>query len=89
YMELLRHNYDVTVGISGSREIDFVAEKSGQKMYVQVCYLLASEETVGREFGVLEQIRDNFPKYVLSMDDIDRSRNGIIHKNIVDFLLEE
>lgn len=57
------------------------------KIYVQVTYLLASEETIEREFGVLEQIPDNFPKYVVSMDEIDFSRNGIKHMNIREFLL--
>jgi uncharacterized protein len=89
YMELLRRDYEVTVGMAGSKEIDFVAEKKGRKLYVQVCYLLAGEETIAREFNVLEEVRDNYPKYVLSMDKVDRSRNGIINRNIVDFLMEE
>ncbi len=87
YMELLRRGYEVTVGKSKNAEVDFCATKSGAIVYVQVAYLLASEETVEREFSVLETIPDNYPKYVLSMDEIDRSRNGIIHKNIRDFLL--
>ena len=86
YMELLRRGYAVTVGKAGSREIDFVCQKQNEKLYVQVCYLLASEETVKREFGVYETIPDNFPKYVVSMDEIDMSRNGIKHRNIRDFL---
>ena len=56
---------------------------------VQVTYLLASEETVAREFGAYDGIRDNFPKYVVSMDELDLSRNGIKHRNIRDFLLAE
>ncbi|MBN1519594.1 MAG: ATP-binding protein [Spirochaetales bacterium] len=87
YMELLRRGYEVTVGKTKSAEVDFCAMRGPALVYVQVCYLLASEETVKREFSVLESIPDNFPKYVLSMDEIDRSRNGIIHKNIRDFLL--
>lgn len=55
---------------------------------IQVAYLLASEETIKREFGVYDQVRDNFPKYVLSLDEFDFSRNGIKHCNIRDFLLE-
>lgn len=86
YMELLRRNYSVTVGKAGEKEIDFVCEKRGQKLYVQVCYLLATEDTVKREFGVYESIRDNFPKYVVSLDEFDMSRNGIEHCNIRDFL---
>ncbi|MCM1119419.1 MAG: ATP-binding protein [bacterium] len=89
YLELLRRGYEVTVGRIGDREIDFVCEKGGEKLYVQVAYLLASDETVAREFGTYERIRDNFPKYVVSLDEFDMSRNGIKHRNIRDFLLME
>lgn len=88
-LELLRRNFKVFVGKKNDAEIDFIAEKNGSKIYVQVAYLLASEETVRREFSVYELIKDNFPKYVVSMDELDFSRNGIIHKNIRDFLLGE
>jgi len=88
YLELLRHGYTVTVGrIGGDKGIDFVCDKSGKRIYVQVCYLLASESTVKREFEVYSSVPDNFPKYVISMDEFDMSRDGIIHKNIKDFLL--
>lgn len=87
YMELLRRDYKVTVGRSGDKEIDFVCDKRGEKLYVQVTYLLASEETISREFGAYNNIRDNFPKYVVSLDEFDMSRNGIKHRNIRDFLL--
>lgn len=86
YLELLRRGYQVTVGKAGEQEIDFVCEKSDQKLYVQVCYLLAAEDTIQREFGAYDSIRDNFPKYVVSLDEFDLSRNGIKHKNIRDFL---
>lgn len=89
YMELLRRGYDVTVGKAKNAEIDFCASRGSATIYVQVCYLLASDETVDCEFTALETIPDNFPKYVLSMDTIDRSRNGIIHKNVRDFLLSD
>lgn len=89
YMELRRRGYSVTVGRIGDREVDFVCDKRGDRLYVQVTYLLASEDTVQREFGVYDKIRDNYPKYVVSMDEIDLSRNGIRHRNIRDFLLEE
>ena len=56
-------------------------------MYIQVTYLLAEASTIEREFSVLEAIEDNFPKYVISMDKVNRSRNGIVHKNIIDFLM--
>ena len=88
YMELLRRGYTVTVGKLGEREIDFVCEKRGEKLYVQAAYLLASEETVQREFGVYEGIKDNFPKYVVSMDELDFSRDGIKHRNIREFLTQ-
>lgn len=88
-LELLRRNFKVFVGKKDESEIDFIAERNGVKMYVQVAYLLASEETVRREFSVYDSIKDNFPKYVVSMDEFDFSRNGIIHRNIRDFLLEE
>lgn len=86
YMELLRRGYTVTVGKAGDKEIDFVCQKQNEKLYVQVCYLLASEETIRREFGIYKTIPDNFPKYVVSMDEIDMSSNGIKHRNIRDFL---
>ena len=86
YMELLRRGYKVNVGRIGDKEIDFVCRKQNNKLYVQVTYILASPETVEREFGSLEQIPDNFPKYVVSMDEPDMSRNGIKHCNIRKFL---
>ena len=86
-LELLRRNFKVYVGKNGETEIDFIAEKQGKKIYVQVAYFLASEETIKREFSVYDSIKDNYPKYVVSMDDFDFSQNGIIHKNIKDFLL--
>lgn len=89
YLELLRRGYKVTVGKTGEKEIDFVCDKRGDKLYVQVTYLLASEDTIKREFGAYDTIRDNFPKYVVSLDEFDMSRNGIKHQNIRDFLLAE
>lgn len=88
YMELLRRGYTVFVGKIDNQEIDFVCHKQNDKIYIQVSYLLASEETIAREFGVLDKVQDNYPKYVISMDEFDMSRNGIKHKNIIDFLLE-
>lgn len=86
-LELLVRGYTVTVGKIGNYEIDFVAKKGSKIMYLQVTYLLASDETIQREFGVYRYIRDNYPKYVLSMDDFDFSQNGIQHENIRHFLL--
>ena len=88
-LELLRRGYQVSVGKVGEYEIDFVAEKSAEKIYVQVSYLLASEETIRREFSIYKRIQDNFPKYVLSMDELDFSQDGIKHLNVRDFLLRE
>ena len=89
YLELLYRGYDVKVGKTDDYEIDFVAYKGSETLYVQVCYLLASAETVEREFGNLERIKDNYPKYVISGDLPDFSRNGIKHYNIIKFLLNE
>ena len=89
HMELLRRGYAVTVGKVGNREIDFVCHRHGEKLYVQVAYLLATEDTIQREFGVYELIRDNYPKYVVTMDELDMSRNGIKHRNIRNFLTAE
>ena len=87
YMELLRRGYTVTVGKNKDKEIDFVATKAGNKIYIQVSYLLSSKETVDREFNAYNGVPDNFPKYVVSLDEFDFSRNGIKQKNIRDFLL--
>lgn len=87
YMESLRRGYTITVGKSGTKEIDFICQKQDQKVYIQVTYLLASDETIQREFGIYDSIHDNFPKYVISMDELDFSRNGIKHRNIKEFLL--
>ena len=86
-LELLRLGYKVTVGKNGTKERDFVCDKDGKRIYVQVCYILSSEKAEAREFGAYDGIKDNYPKYVISMDEFDMSRNGIIHMNIKDFLL--
>lgn len=87
YMELLRRGYIVTVGKLGTKEIDFVCHKRDQKLYIQVAYLLADDSTIKREFGVYDTIKDNYPKYVVTMDEFNMSRNGIKHFNIRDFLI--
>lgn len=89
YNELLNRGYEVYIGILKNAEIDFIAQKGNEKIYLQVCYLLASDETVAREFGVYDSVKDNYPKYVLSLDKFDFSQNGIIHKNLIDWLLEK
>ena len=87
YVELLRNGYDVTVGKIGNFEIDFIAKKHKKKIYIQVTYSLASDETVEREFKPLLKIKDNYPKYVISADKFDFSQEGIIHQNLIDFLV--
>lgn len=89
YMELLRRGYTVHIGKIKNREVDFVCEKNKSKIYIQVSYILNTPETLKREFEPLENIQDNYPKYVLTMDELDFSQNGIIHMNIIDFLKSE
>lgn len=86
FIELKRQGYKVTVGNINNFEVDFVCRKNSQKMYIQVSYLLDNEEIVEREFGPLLKIKDNYPKYVLSMDKILQPQNGIKHMNLIDFL---
>lgn len=87
-LELLRRGYRVTVGRNGNKEIDFIGFKNGEKIYIQVSYLLADNSTLEREFGAYRNIADNYPKYVISLDNFNFSRNGIKHMNICDFLLK-
>lgn len=88
YIELLRRGYRVSVGKVGDREIDFIAEKGDLRKYYQVAYLLAEESTVEREFSALKAVSDNYPKYVLSLDGFQFSRNGICSVNLIDWLLD-
>lgn len=87
YNELLTRGYTVFAGKTYKGEIDFVAIKGGKKCFIQVSYLLSSEETIKREFGAYARITDASPKYVMSLDRIDLSHDGIVHVNIIDFLL--
>lgn len=89
YLELRRRGYEIYVGKFDDREVDFIVVDGESTKYIQVTYLLAEDSTIEREFSVLEAIEDNFPKIVISMDKVNRSRNGIVHKNIIDFLLED
>lgn len=89
FIELLRRGYRVSVGKVGDRGVDFIAEKGESREYYQVAYLLATQDTVDREFSVLEAVRDNYPKYVLSLNDFQPNRNGIQGINIIDWLLEK
>ena len=89
YNELLARGYNVNIGNAENAEVDFVATRFNEKIYIQVAYVLSDERVIDREFGVYKKIEDNFPKYVLTMDKFDLSRDGIIHKNVIDWLLEE
>ena len=89
YNELVFRGYDVYIGNLKSAEVDFIATRFNEKIYIQVAYLLADDKVIDREFGAYKGIEDNYPKYVLSMDHFDFSQNGIIHKNVIDWLLEE
>ena len=89
YIELLSRGYQVEIGRVRDKEVDFIATRGNEKAYYQVTYLMESENTREREFGVYQLISDNYAKYVISMDHIDFSQEGIFHKNIIDFLLEE
>ena len=88
YVELLRCGYTVTVGKTSRLEIDFCAQNNKGTEHFQVCYLLANKETVNRKFGAFAPVRENFPKYVLSLDNFDFSRDCIVHRNLIRWLLE-
>lgn len=87
FLELLRRDYEVTVGKIGDKEIDFIAVKHTDRLYVQVASTLMDERVQIREFSVFQYVRDAYPKYVLSMDRLDCSRDGVRHLNIGDFLM--
>lgn len=89
YNELLSRGYEVYVGKIPGGEVDFVALKNGKKEYYQVAYYLYDQKVIDREFGAYASIPDNYPKYVISMDKIDFSREGIIHLNALKFLMEK
>ena len=90
FLELLRRKYKVNIGKQVNKEIDFVANLRDENLYLQISYLLASPETIEREFSPLKSIKDNYPKMVLSMDNLPESNiEGIKRKRIIDFLLEK
>ncbi len=89
YLELLKRGYEVTIGKIGPLEVDFVATKTKEKIYYQVSATITNEDTRKRELKPLKKIDDNYPKYVLTMDNnIYTDYSGIKVKNIIDFLLE-
>jgi len=88
YNELIARGYQVYIGKTYRGEVDFIAQKGEEKFYVQAAYLLSDENVVEREFGAYKNINDNYPKYVITSDRVTLTRDGIIHKNLIDFLLE-
>lgn len=89
YNELIARGYDVYIGKTDKGEIDFVVDNFGERFYIQVADYLSSDEVMEREFGAYSNVEDNFPKYVITMDKINYSKDGIIHKNIIDWLLDK
>ena len=89
YIELLSRGYEVKVGKVKDKEINFIAKKEKSLSYYQISYKIRDEKTRERIFETYNSITDNFPKYVLSMDHSNFSQDGVIHKNIIDFLLED
>ena len=90
-IDLLRHDYEVYVGKNGNKEIDFIASQRDHKIYIQVAYMLLDEAAVQREFGNLLEIPDNYPKYVVTMDEMQSGGNyqGIKQISLRNFLLAE
>ena len=89
YNELLSRGYDVKVGSLENGEIDFIATRANEKIYIQVAFILADDNVIDREFGAFDNVNDHYPKYVISTDTFDMSQNGIIHKNVIDWLLDD
>jgi len=89
YLELKRRGYTVSVGIFDNYEIDFIAEKLNEKLYIQVAYILGTPETREREFRPLKKIQDSFPKLVLTMDELQQDEEGIRHQYLPEFLLSK
>ena len=90
YNELINRNYEAYIGKIKNGEVDFLAKKDGNIKYIQVTYeMKGNDSTIDREFGAYKSIEDNYPKYVISLDKIDLSRDGIVHLNLIDFLLND
>lgn len=88
YNELISRGYQVYIGKTHKGEIDFIATRGSEKIYVQAAYLLTDETVVEREFGAYRNVQDHYPKYVVSMDKMTVSRDGITHMNLIDFCLK-
>ncbi len=89
YIELINKGYEVFIGKTSKGEVDFIATKNKNVKYIQSCYDLSEEKTREREFGAYKEVNDNFPKYIISKDKEDYSKDGIIHLNIFDFLMND
>ena len=89
YFELLRRGYEVNIGKYKNKEIDFICMKDAKKLYIQVTYMLASKDIHKREFDPLLKVEDNYPKYVLSLDEFNMSYMGVKHFNIIEFLTSD
>ena len=89
YNELVKKGYDVFIGKTSVGEIDFIASKNKDIKYIQACYDLSNEETRNREFNAFNNINDNYPRYVISVNKEDYSKNGVKHVNIFDFLMDD
>ena len=88
YQEFVRRGYDVRIGRVKEKEVDFVCENGDGRTYVQVAYVMESEATRNREFSALMAVPDQYPKLVLSLDRVDFSDSGIVHRYLPDFLLD-
>lgn len=88
YNELIARGYKVYIGKTHKGEVDFIAERGKEKFYIQAAYLLSDEKVIDREFGAYDAIDDHYPKYVITMDRTNLTRDGIIHMNLIDFLLD-
>lgn len=89
YLELIRRGYSVKIGKIDNREIDFIARKEGDIIYYQVSASILDPETFAREIEPLKKVKDNYPKFIISMDEIPLGQEGINQVNIIDFLLGE
>ena len=89
YLELLRRGFHVMIGKVNETEVDFVAEKGEERIYYQVAASVLDPSTFAREIAPLHKIRDNYPKFILTLDDFPQSESGIHTINVIDFLLQE
>lgn len=89
YNELIARGYKVYIGKTHKGEVDFIAEKGKRKIYIQAAYLLSDEQVIEREFGAYTGIGDHYPKYVITLDRTTLMRDGIIHLNLIDFLIDD